>query len=55
MITITDQVGDGGTVTVEKDDAAEAIRPWYPDAPTEVTEAIANLQAALDRDDRDAR
>ena len=49
MITITDMVGDSGTVTVDKDDAAEAIRPWYPEAPAEVTEAIDNLQAALIR------
>lgn len=54
MITITDEVGDSGTVTVDKDNAAEAIRPWYPEAPAEVTKAINDLQTALDRggDDR---
>ena len=49
MITITDRVGTSGTVTVDKDDAGEAIRPWYPEAPAEVTEAIENLQIALTR------
>jgi hypothetical protein len=48
-ITITDEVGDSGTVTVDKGDAAEAIRPWYPEAPADVTKAIDDLQAALNR------
>ena len=49
QITITDEAGTSGTVTVDKDDVAEAIRPWYPEAPTEVTEAIDELQTALNR------
>ena len=53
MITITDKVGTSGSVTVDEDDAAEAIRPWYPEAPAEVTEAIEHLGIALvRRDDR---
>jgi hypothetical protein len=49
MITVTDKVGTSGTVTVDKDDVAEAIRPWYSEASAEVTEAIENLQVALIR------
>jgi hypothetical protein len=50
MITITDEVGTSGTITVEdKHDVAEAIRPWYPEAPAEVHAAIDNLQDALFR------
>ncbi|BBX72216.1 hypothetical protein H7H78_17235 [Mycobacterium shinjukuense] len=30
---------------------AATIRPWFPDAPTEVREAIVKLQTALDRDE----
>jgi hypothetical protein len=49
MITITDRVGTSGTVTVDKDDAAKAIRPWYTEPTAEVTEAIDALQTALTR------
>ena len=49
MITVTDVVGTSGTVTVDKDDVAEAIRPWFSEASAEVTEAIDSLQAALIR------
>lgn len=51
IITITDQVGTSGTVTVDKDDAAEAIRSWYPEPPAEVTEALDSLQTALNRNE----
>lgn len=49
MITITDKVGDSGAITVDKDDVAEAIRPWYSEPAAEVTEAIDKLQEALIR------
>lgn len=40
-ITITDEVGDGGTVVVEdKHHVAEALRAQNPDAPTEIANAI---------------
>lgn len=51
FITITDTCGDSGTVTVDTHDVADAIRPWYPDAPAEVVEWIDTLQTALDRGD----
>lgn len=49
MITVTDKVGTSGVVTVDKDDVAEAIRPWYPEPTAEVTEAIDKLQEALNQ------
>lgn len=49
QITITDEAGTSGTVTVESYDVADTIRPWYPEAPAEVTEAIDALQVALNR------
>lgn len=49
LLTITDEAGDSGSVTVDKHEVAKAITPWYPDAPAEVTETIAELQSALDR------
>ena len=52
MITITDKIGDNGSITVEKDEAAETIRPWFPGMPAEVAEVIDSLQTALNRDDR---
>lgn len=47
MLTITDTVGTSGSVTVEAYDVAEAITPWYPEAPAEVHAVIANLQEAI--------
>lgn len=49
MITVTDIAGTSGTVTVEAYDLAAAITPWYPEAPAEVTDAIAGLQDAINR------
>lgn len=48
MLTITDTAGTSGSVTVESYDA---IRPWYPEAPDEVYQAIEELQAAIDRNE----
>ena len=50
-VTITDECGTSGTVTVDTHDVADAIRPWYPEAPAEVVEWIDTLQTALDRGD----
>ena len=43
---LTDQIADH-TATCEAYDIAETIRPWFPQAPAEVTEAIDALQAAV--------
>jgi len=48
MFTITDNI-TGQTVTVERFDIAESITPWYPEAPVEITEAIATLETAVTR------
>lgn len=46
-ITITDTTGTSGTVTVEAHAVADAIAPWYPEAPAEVAEVIGRLQDAI--------
>lgn len=46
MITITDHIS-GQTVTCATCDVAEAISPWYPQAPAEVTGAVQRLEDAL--------
>lgn len=49
MYTITDQ-NTGQTATVEqREDVVETIAPWFPDAPAEVTDALASLHDALQR------
>lgn len=48
MFTITDNI-TGQAVTVEYFDIAESITPWYPEAPVEITEAIAALETAVTR------
>lgn len=47
MYEITDTAGTSGAVTVEAYDVADAIRPWYPEAPSEVADAIDELQDRL--------
>ncbi len=47
---ITDEIGTG-CVTVDCSEVAAALRPWYPEAPAEVFEQIAALEAALCRDE----
>ena len=51
LVEITDQAGTSGTVIVHVQDVADTIRPWYPEAPAEVVQAIDDLQTAIDRDD----
>jgi hypothetical protein len=48
MITVTDTI-TGRSVTVERYEVADAITPWYPDAPADVTTAIADLQDGITR------
>ncbi|WP_324667184.1 PhiRV1 phage protein [Mycobacterium canetti] len=48
QLTITD-LETGDRAVCDRDRVAEVIRPWFPDAPLEVREAITRLQAALDR------
>lgn len=49
MIRITDNAGTSGTVICETQEAADAIRHWYPEAPIEVLLAIDCLQDHLNR------
>lgn len=51
LIQVTDTAGTSGTITINHTEIADAIAGWYPDAPPEVTDAITNLQDALNRDD----
>lgn len=48
-VRVTDTVGTSGSVTVDRDDVAESIMPWYPEAPSEVIYAIEGLQGALNQ------
>jgi len=48
-VTITDST-NSVSITTETYNVADAIRPWFPEAPADVTEAISELQTALDRD-----
>lgn len=48
MFTITDQT-TGQSVTVEAAQIAEAIAPWFPEAPAEVAAAIEDLEARARR------
>lgn len=50
-ITITDEIGDNGTVTVDSSDVIETLREWFTDAPTEIDSAIAEIQDQLNRGD----
>lgn len=46
-IEVTDTVGTSGTMIIDHSDFAEAVRPWYPDAPSGVTRAIREVQDSL--------
>lgn len=48
-VEITDEYGPTvqGTTTVEMYDVASTIRPWFPDAPQDVTDAIDEFQTRL--------
>lgn len=50
LFRITDEAGTSGEVVVQAHQVAEALRPWYPDAPAEVYEQVQQLQDALSRD-----
>lgn len=50
MYKITDIAGTDGSTTVEhRWQIVDAIRPWYPEAPADVTEALDGLDTALAR------
>lgn len=51
LVKITDQAGTSGTVIVDSGAVANTIRPWFPEAPAEVKQAISELQDAIDTDD----
>ncbi|AUP95630.1 hypothetical protein [Mycobacterium tuberculosis] len=48
LVTVTD-LETGDRVDWDRDQVAETIRAWFPDAPLEVREALVRLQAALNR------
>ena len=45
MVTITDTITNA-EVTCDANDIADSIRPWFEDAPAEITEAIEALENA---------
>lgn len=49
LVQITDTAGTSGSVITDTNDLATTITPWYPDAPAEVTNAITELQATINR------
>ena len=52
MITVRCDVHDEhSTVTVPSYELAEAVAPWFPEAPAEVVAALDELQDAVNRDD----
>ncbi len=48
LVTVTD-LETGDRAVCDRDQVAETIRAWFPDAPLEVREALVRLQAALNR------
>lgn len=52
-LTITDNLG-GQTIVADTADVAEALTPWFTDAPAEITEAIAALATAARRGEWEA-
>lgn len=48
-IRVTEEIGLNRSTVVNKWDVAEAIGPWFPEAPEDVVAAIADLQRKLDR------
>ena len=46
MVTITDTITNA-EVTCDTNDIADSIRPWFEDAPAEITEAIEALENAV--------
>jgi hypothetical protein len=48
-VLIADKVGNHSIVSVDRDNVAQAIASWFPDAPEEVAEGLAELQYRLTR------
>lgn len=48
MITVTDIHADQ-SATIDKSDFATTVTPWFPEAPAEVLEGIAEVQTQLNR------
>lgn len=46
-ITIKDTTGNNESINVNTDEAAHAIRSWFPQAPDEVTDNLNQLEDAL--------
>jgi len=46
-ITLTDTITGQSTGQIDTDDIVDALTPWYPDAPAEITDAIAELQRLM--------
>lgn len=46
-ITIKDTTGNNESITVHADDAADAIRSWFPQSPDEVTDNLNQLDNTL--------
>lgn len=50
-ITITDDVTGQTTGLIDTDSIIDALTPWYPEAPEEITTAIAALQDHMESGD----
>lgn len=48
-VTVTEEIGEGRSATVDRSEVADTIRPWFPEAPPEVVAAIDDLQVRLNR------
>ncbi len=48
MITVRD-IHTDETATIDRSDFAATVTPWFPEAPVEVTDAIAEVQEQLNR------
>lgn len=53
--TITDTIGDNRAERLAGGDVADTVRPWFPEAPAEVSEAIDRFGDALARGAGDDR
>jgi hypothetical protein len=54
MITVTD-IHTGAHATINVYAFTETVTPWFPDAPAEVLEGIADVQGQLNRNEFIAR
>jgi hypothetical protein len=48
MITVTD-IHTNQTATLDRSDFADIVTPWFPEAPAEILDAIAEVQTQLNR------